>query len=124
MNLPEFVRVSLLDIVAAIQEADAEITRLGGVLNPAHRSIGGATVGRPYGVVLSGQPGLVDRSERPPRGLLGAFSFVGASMAPGNAVANDRPWSELPLSDRRQELETLGGVQFPGSTTYCGGGVE
>lgn len=62
----------------------------------------------------------------PARDGRGLFSFEGALMATGNAVAmsNDPPRSELPLADRRQELATLGGVRFPGPTTYCGGGVE
>jgi hypothetical protein len=52
MELKDFVRTSLIDIATGVEEATAEVTRLGGVLNPSHRHMPGATtVGRPHGLV-------------------------------------------------------------------------
>ena len=39
MELREFVRASLVDIIMAVREADAEAAKLGAIINPGHRSL-------------------------------------------------------------------------------------
>jgi hypothetical protein len=52
MDLREFVRASLVDIVSGVQEADAAVSELGGWVNPSYRDLApNRSVGRPHGVV-------------------------------------------------------------------------
>ena len=51
MNLKEFVQASLVDIVTALKDADAQITEAGGMLNPGRRAIPGLTVPKEVGLV-------------------------------------------------------------------------
>jgi hypothetical protein len=41
MDLRDFVRASLIDIITAVQEADSEVTKVGGIVNPGLRAVAG-----------------------------------------------------------------------------------